>query len=175
MSANSVSFKMIVAYCKNRGIGYDNKIPWISKKDMRYFSKVTTGNKNNSIIMGRKTWESIPKKPLKNRVNIVLSHDKNFQDSITTENTYVFNNIENAILFCKKRDYDTNWIIGGYSLYNHFLSNNLIDELLVTYIPEEYICDVFFPEIPSNFKITKERNEKENNMDIQFLTYQRSK
>ena len=48
MSANSVSFKMIVAYCKNRGIGYDNKIPWISKKDMRHFSKVTIGNKNNS-------------------------------------------------------------------------------------------------------------------------------
>ena len=81
--------KLIVAMCKNNGIGIDNKIPWRISEDMSYFSKKTSGDygvmiqnekqnettKKNAVIMGRNTWESLPKKykPLPNRFNIVLT------------------------------------------------------------------------------------------------------
>ena len=80
-----MSVKLIVAMCKNNGIGIDNKIPWRISEDMIYFSKKTSGDyammnetiKKNAVIMGRNTWESLPKKykPLPNRFNIVLSRN----------------------------------------------------------------------------------------------------
>jgi dihydrofolate reductase len=80
-----MSVKLIVAMCKNNGIGIDNKIPWRISEDMSYFSKKTSGDyammnetiKKNAVIMGRNTWESLPKKykPLPNRFNIVLTRN----------------------------------------------------------------------------------------------------
>ena len=77
-----MKFSMIVAHDSNYGIGYDNKIQWDVPEDMEHFSNITqggTGN-NNAVIMGRKTWESIPLKfkPLKNRLNVVLSRSEAF-------------------------------------------------------------------------------------------------
>ena len=80
-----MSVKLIVAMCKNNGIGFNNKIPWRISEDMSYFSKKTSGDyvgvnetiKKNAVIMGRNTWESLPKKykPLPNRFNIVLTRN----------------------------------------------------------------------------------------------------
>ena len=70
--------KLILATDKNGGIGYKNKLPWPSlKKDMEKFKSLTS---NNICIMGSKTWNSLPKKPLPNRINVVLSshHASNF-------------------------------------------------------------------------------------------------
>jgi dihydrofolate reductase len=80
-----MSVKLIVAMCKNNGIGFNNKIPWRISEDMIYFSKKTSGDyvgvnetiKKNAVIMGRNTWDSLPKKykPLPNRFNIVLTRN----------------------------------------------------------------------------------------------------
>ena len=88
-----MSVKLIVAMCKNNGIGLDNKIPWRISEDMSYFFKKTSGEytrindttKKNAVIMGRNTWESLPKKykPLPNRFNIVLT--RNVQRLIALE------------------------------------------------------------------------------------------
>ena len=96
-----MSVKLIVAMCKNNGIGFDNKIPWRISEDMIYFSKKTSGDyvgvgvgvevevnetiKKNAVIMGRNTWESLPKKykPLPNRFNIVLT--RNTQKLLTLD------------------------------------------------------------------------------------------
>ena len=66
---------LIVAYCKNRGIGFKNTLPWKLSLDMNRFKKLTIGNKNNAVIMGRNTWESLPLKykPLPKRTNIILT------------------------------------------------------------------------------------------------------
>ena len=66
---------MIVALCRNRGIGFRNQIPWAFKKDIQYFRDMTIGNGNNAVIMGRKTWWSLPDAftPLPKRTNIILS------------------------------------------------------------------------------------------------------
>ena len=65
---------IIVAACKNRGIGFKNKLPWKLSKEMKYFKELTIGEKNNAVVMGRNTWLSIPEKnrPLPKRENIVL-------------------------------------------------------------------------------------------------------
>ena len=63
---------IIVAYCKNRGIGICNRLPWYLPQDLKRFKLLTTGDEN-SIIMGRKTWESLPVKPLPKRKNIIVS------------------------------------------------------------------------------------------------------
>ena len=66
---------LIVAYCRNRGIGFKNKLPWKLSSDMNRFKNLTIGDGNNAVIMGRNTWESLPQKfkPLPKRSNIVLS------------------------------------------------------------------------------------------------------
>ena len=64
--------KLIVAICKNGGIGYKNKIPWHLKKDLQHFKKMTIGNNNNAVIMGNNTWKSLNNTPLPKRTNIIL-------------------------------------------------------------------------------------------------------
>jgi dihydrofolate reductase len=78
-------FSIIVAATQSRGIGYNGSLPWRISGDMAYFKKVTTEtmdkSKRNSVIMGKKTWLSIPEKfrPLSNRLNIVISSDPHFK------------------------------------------------------------------------------------------------
>ena len=66
---------LIVAYCRNRGIGFQNKLPWKLSQDMNRFKNLTIGNGNNAVVMGKNTWESLHQKykPLPKRANIVLS------------------------------------------------------------------------------------------------------
>ncbi len=66
---------LIVGFCKNRGIGLKNALPWHLKKDLVRFKKLTIGDGDNAVIMGRNTWNSLPKKwkPLPKRTNIVLT------------------------------------------------------------------------------------------------------
>ena len=71
-----MSINIIAAMAKNRVIGINNKIPWYIPNDLKYFKKLTTGNKS-AVVMGRKTWDSLPIKPLPNRRNYVLTK-KNF-------------------------------------------------------------------------------------------------
>ena len=95
-------FHVIVAHDLNRGIGIDNKIPWHLPVDMAYFKKTTTtatAGKKNAVIMGRKTWDSIPEKfrPLPDRINIVLSK------SVTeVDGALVAHSFDNALQQCEQ-------------------------------------------------------------------------
>jgi len=75
---------LIVAVTKSNGIGQNARLPWRLPKEMAYFAQVTSNapdGRSNALIMGKNTWESIPKKvrPLKNRVNIVISRNKDYE------------------------------------------------------------------------------------------------
>ena len=143
-----MSVKLIVAMCKNNGIGLDNKIPWRISEDMSYFSKKTSGDyrargdgiKKNAVIMGRNTWESLPKKykPLPNRFNIVLTRNTqrlqalDHYDADKKDIEYV-SSLDDAMELCygegetsinkNKNESFVNdiWIIGGSSLYREFI------------------------------------------------------
>jgi len=139
---------MIVSYCKNKGIGYQNTIPWNIKEDMKSFSSLTQGTGNNAIIMGKYTWDSLPHKPLKNRYNIVLSRTLS---NIDNPNVKVISNTNEALQLCKDKQFDALWVIGGTQVYKKFMTSTKY--LYVTYIDKEYMCDAFFPDIPDYFKL----------------------
>ena len=132
-----MKINIIVACCSNNGIGFKNSIPWFIKNDLRYFSKITKGDKNNAIIMGRKTWDSLPKKPLPHRQNIILTRsidtDKQIREKYS-KSTCCYQSSKEALEFCNTRLFDEVWVIGGTAIYEHFYKeyNNQINKIYIT-------------------------------------------
>ena len=133
-----MNISLIVALDKNTyGIGKDGKIPWKNKDDMNFFKTVTTGQGNNAVIMGRKTYESIGK-ALPNRLNIVLS--KSISE---LENCIVKPSLEDAIKYLNELNTIENaFIIGGATLYKEALEKDLVEVL--------YINNIFNPELTND-------------------------
>ena len=140
---------IIVAFCKNRGIGVKNTLPWNLPNDLKRFQALTT---NQSVIMGRKACDSLPVKPLSRRENIVVSNT--MKKHMIFSRCTVERSLKDAIEHSKKGGYKQIWIIGGSSLYEEALAENYVNNIFATEIEGNYMCDVFFPEIPDNFKIT---------------------
>jgi len=154
---------IIVAVCENNGIGKDNSLPWHFKEDMRYFSKITKETGNNAVIMGRKTWDSIPKKPLPKRDNLILSK--------TLKDNNCFSSIEEILNYIKIRDYDNVFVIGGETIYKQFLDENLVQKIYITKIHKGYDCDTYFPEINRKFSLETSFETIENDVTIEFQVY----
>jgi len=168
---------IIVAICKNNGIGINNKLPWHYSSDLKKFKTLTTGNKKNAVIMGKNTYQSLDKK-LSNRDNLILSKsliiDEKNDDFISKS----FNNLDMLLNFIKTKNYENIWIIGGNQIYKLFLNKNIVDKIYLTYINKPYECDIFFPKINSNnFKLMKnsiQYNENQflNNLDLYYNNYE---
>lgn len=177
-----MNYKLIVAICNGNGIGNSNSIPWYSRTDLRHFSKLTkgppktTGSPSNSIIMGRKTWESIPKKPLPKRFHIVLTSkpDDLIPDTDTFSNCIALKSLDEVDEFCKQKNFIENWIIGGGTIYEKYLNEKNITDIHLTHIHEDYDCDVFFPNISDKFSIVNKEETIENNSKLEFLHYSKS-
>ena len=151
-----MTFKLIVAVCKNYGIGINNTMPWNIKEDLNFFSKTTKGNGNNAIVMGRNTWNSFNGRYLKKRDNLILSTSLKIDNNDNNEIIKSFSNIDNLIEFIKKKKYDDVWIIGGETIYKKFIELNLINECFITFIDNTYKCDTYFPfELIKNWKCKK--------------------
>jgi dihydrofolate reductase len=166
-----MNYKLIVAHCKNNGIGINNKLPWLIKSDLYKFSKLTKGSGNNAIVMGKYTWLSIPKIPLKGRDNLILSTTIKLDDSDKISKS--FDNIKSLKKYCEEKKYDTVWIIGGYNIYKSFLDDECLNELYITYIDEDFECDTFFPDYKNNNKwkfIKQEIHTLDINKDITLFS-----
>lgn len=157
---------IIVAATKSNGIGQNARLPWRLPKEMAYFAQVTTNAPEgcaNAVIMGRNTWESIPEKfrPLKNRVNIVISRNKNYElipSGTVTPNSpiYLHSDLYSALMQSLESDKNIHrrFVIGGASLYSEVLALSsttppvLLDRILLTRIlsPAFAQCDVFMPD-----------------------------
>ena len=144
-----LTFKLIAAMCSNGGIGYKGQLPWPHcKADMAHFAKRTTGLGNNAVVMGKKTWDSIPVRPLRNRANLILSSHAPIDPVHPDE--HWFRTVPELFAHLKAANYDEVWIIGGASIYEQFLAMHAtgeirIDEMCVTTIDGVYDCDTFFP------------------------------
>lgn len=135
--------KLIVAYDSKKGIGLLNKLPWKIKEDMKRFVELTKGKGNNGVIMGKNTYLSIGK-PLKDRINYILSSSLKDEDNkinILKE----FKEIEKL-----DKNLDEIWVIGGSEIYNLFLEKEMVNELYITEIEKDYDCDCFFPNLDLN-------------------------
>ncbi len=133
------TFKSIIAWCEKGGIGFRGSIPWTLKSDLRRFAKLTRGDGNNAVLMGRKTWESLPCKPLKYRHNIIISTTL----KKVPDNCSVFNSMTDAISFCGNNTFKDVWIIGGSSIYDEAARTLPLKEIYVTEIRKDYHCDTF--------------------------------
>jgi dihydrofolate reductase len=146
-----LTFKLIAAMCSNGGIGYKGQLPWpYCKTDMAHFAKRTTGAGNNAVVMGRTTWDSIPRQPLRRRANLILSYHTNVKTSETNDGEHWFASIPDLFAHLESAKYDEVWIIGGARIYEQFLTmhkNNeiIIDEMCITTMEPIYKCDTFFP------------------------------
>ena len=164
-----MNINLIVAVCNGRGMGLNNDIPWCYPSDLRYFSKLTKGSGNNAIIMGRKTWESLPRKPLPKRENIILSRDiSNIQ--LLGEELY-FDSLSRSIEHCKEKNKDEVWIIGGLEIYKLALESKIVDHIYITEIDDNFTCDIFFPEIPNGYTCIKKEHEIVNETTLTYKVY----
>lgn len=138
---------IIVAVDQQMGIGFQNKLLFWLPNDLKRFKALTTGN---TIIMGRKTFESLPKGALPNRRNVVLSTNVNTQCA----GAEVFSSLEAALASCKEDEHV--YIIGGESIYRQALA--FADELCLTEIKDAAKdVDAYFPEINLNEWVEKSR------------------
>jgi len=128
----------IVAMDRKRGIGKANQLPWRLPEDLAHFKRTTTGH---TIIMGRKTFDSIGK-PLPNRRNIVVTRDPSWH----REGVETANSPQQACTLAQGAA--EAFVIGGAELFIQTLT--LADRMVVTEIEDEFACDTFFPEIDGN-------------------------
>jgi dihydrofolate reductase len=150
-------YSIILACTLEGGIGKDNIIPWDIKSEMYLFKQITTNAdkfKKNAVIMGRNTWDSLNIKPLKDRINIIITGDKKFTNS---DNVLSFSNIETAFEYCERSiNIDKVFVIGGQQIYDLCLDkyNDNIEQIYISIIYKYYHCNkkVNLKKILTNFK-----------------------
>lgn len=163
--------QLIVAVDSNWAIGYKNDLLVQIPADMRFFREVTTGN---VVIMGRKTLESFPAgQPLKNRMNIVVTRDKNFK----IRGAVVVHSIEEAIETARQFATDEEiYVIGGATIYEQMLKYCNVAH--VTKIEFAYQADTYFPNLDETgeWEITADSDEQTyHDLEYHFLRYERKK
>lgn len=148
-------FSIIVAHDLNFGIGILNTLPWRLSADMAYFKKTTTETKEvfkqNVVIMGRNTYESLPEKfrPLPNRFNIILSKTLSLPE---TPNAIVKPSLDDALNYANQESFESVFVIGGATVYKEAILHPNCERLMITKIHKLFDCDAFFPAIPARFK-----------------------
>lgn len=159
---------IIVAIAQNKAIGYKGDLVYHLSADLKRFKALTTGH---TVLMGRKTFESLPKGALPNRRNIVLTRAK----GITYPGTEVYGSIEEALTHCLPDE--KVFVIGGAQIYRQAL--DLADELEITLVHDTPAnADTYFPEYEKegNWKLTARENhepDEKNPYPYSFLTYKR--
>ena len=157
---------IIVAVSDDWGIGKDNELLWRISDDLKRFKRLTTGN---AVIMGKKTWESLPIRPLPNRKNIVLTdlQDEQIEGALTVYS------IEEALSKCSAEE--EVFIIGGGSVYRQFMP--LADRLYITHVGRNAPADIFFPQIDTTiWKTVSEEDSPESETNVvpyKYVIYER--
>lgn len=169
-------FDIVVAVCQKYGIGYLGQLPWPHiKEDLKHFYKITTsGSETNAVIMGRKTWESLPDavRPLSGRDNYVLTKNEDFESSSQVR---VFRDFNDAITHACAT-HDRVFVIGGAQIYKLALEHPGLRYIHVTRILKHFKSDTFFP--PLNTRLFMRIDDtslfrSEQFVPFKFQTYQR--
>ena len=157
---------LIVAIDENNGIGKDNKLPWHLPADLKHFKLITTGH---SILMGRKTFDSIGK-ALPNRRNIVVSR----QQDLIAEGAEVVQSLQDAFKLCE--DENEIFVIGGAQIFEQSLP--FASSMYLTVIHHNFDADTFFPEFDKNIWIqehsTRHDPDYKNIYSYTFAKYRKA-
>jgi dihydrofolate reductase len=157
---------IIVAVSDDWGIGKDNELLWHISEDMKRFKRLTTGK---IVIMGKKTWYSLPKRPLPGRRNIVLT-DVEGEKIDGSETVY---SVDEALTRCSKEE--EAFVIGGGSIYRQFMPR--VDRLYITHVHMKAPADIYFPEIDLNiWEVTDKEHypvSETNTIPYTYIIYER--
>ena len=160
---------IVVAKAKNNIIGKENNLIWHLPEDLKHFKEITTGH---TIIMGRKTFESLGR-VLPNRKHIIFSQNPDFK--VNNENVEVVHSLLQIQDLIEGKE--EAFVIGGAMIYNLLMP--YVTKMYVTEIDKEFEGDTFFPKI--NTEIWKEtsrekgKKDEKNNLDYEFVTYEKIK
>ncbi len=179
-----MNFSIIVAIDKNFGIGKNNSIPWHLSADLKHFANVTTTvhdpKKQNAVIMGRKTFESIPesRRPLKNRLNIILTRTIK---PIYPKGVFTFWDFDLALelekihLLADTKEVENIFVIGGGEVFKQAINHPLCQKIYLTQINHAFDCDTFFPQIDvKQFQLVdKSPTVVDGGIELNFLLYEK--
>jgi len=144
---------IIAAVADNYAIGKSNNLPWYLPADLKHFKQLTTGH---AIVMGKRTFESLPRGPLPNRKNIVLT---SIMSEGVNEGYYEADSLEDATFLCEHEEQV--FIIGGATVYKQCIDK--VDYLYITWIHKEFSADTYFPKI--NFDEWEEVKHEDHQAD----------
>ncbi|KAL5144245.1 Bifunctional dihydrofolate reductase-thymidylate synthase [Glycine soja] len=178
------TYQVVVAATQDWGIGKDGKLPWRLPTDLKFFKEITMKTsdpgKKNAIVMGRKTWESIPLeyRPLSGRLNVVLTRSGSF-DIATAENVVICGSMSSALELLAASPYSLSiekvFVIGGGQIFREALNVPGCEAIHLTEIQSSIECDTFMP--PVDFTIFRPWYSSfpkvENNIRYSFTTYVR--
>lgn len=153
---------LIAAVSPDLVIGRQGGLPWHYPADMRHFMRTTVGH---PCLMGRRTWESLPRKPLPGRPNLVLTRNPDFAAGAGVS---AFGELGAALDHCRRAGCSRVYVCGGASVYAEALP--LADEMILTHVPDRVEGETRFPEWdPREWTVTEEREEG----PLRFVTYRR--
>lgn len=164
---------IILAVDENNWIWKNSDLAWSLKSDMKHFKEITLWNWKNAVIMGRKTWESIPSKfrPLPWRKNVIITRNVDFY---STE--LQFNWLEESLQHLQNdNEIEEIFIIWWAQIYNYAIQNCLVQTIYLTRVLWDFNCDVFFDWVPAWFKkIDESEVFEENWIKFVFEEYKKS-
>lgn len=149
---------IVVAISQNNAIGKDNDLLWHISDDLKRFKAITSGH---TVIMGRNTWNSLPRRPLPKRRNIVLSQNPDFNP----EGAEVARSINEVLRLVDGED--ESFIIGGAAVYKAFMP--FVNRIFVTWVYRDFDADVYFPTI--DHSVFHEVNSSERFFDVSSGLY----
>jgi dihydrofolate reductase len=172
-------FDIVVAVDSRHGIGKNGALPWQLPGDMAFFRKLTTGihapGKRNAVVMGRKTWESIPPRfrPLKDRLNVVITR----QPSLTVPSgVIVAESLDDALSAADREDIEGVFLIGGGAVYTEAVGHPSLQRIYWTEVRADFGCDTFFPRLSEDFVHMRQQDSEvlcENGIEYVFTVYER--
>ncbi|PKI49628.1 hypothetical protein CRG98_029965 [Punica granatum] len=178
------SYQVVVAATRDMGIGKDGKLPWKLPRELKFFKELTSAvadpgrNKRNAVLMGRRTWESIPRQfqPLPGRLNVVLTRS-GIAGVESTEDVLLAGSVSSALELLSASPYcssiESVFVIGGGEILREALDAQLCDAIHITEIETDIDCDTYIPAIDlSVFKPWySSLPVVENNIRYSFVTY----
>ncbi len=175
----AMQFSIVVAADLKDGIGWQGGLPWRLSADMAYFKRLTSqvqiAGKRNAVIMGRKTWDSIPGKfrPLDGRLNIVLTRTP---QANLPEGVLSAVGLDEALKTCEAQDVEQTFVIGGGAVYSEALRHRDCHLVYLTRVLSQFECDTFLPELGSQFQHLSEKDspmQTEGAINYVFQVYKK--
>jgi len=158
---------IVAALADDYAIGLKKKLPWNLPADMKHFKALTTGH---TVLMGKRTFESLPNGPLPNRKNIVLT---TMLTEGVVEGYFEADSLEDALDLCSKADHV--FVIGGAAIYNQCL--DFVDSMYLTWVHGDFQADTYFPEFDTSVwkEVSREDHpaDERNPYPYSFSVYER--